>query len=55
MTDVQEPVTDVKDKTESPQEHPMGFSRSGMPTQYEPWHADWAAGGNGFEVDLGVR
>ena len=32
--------------------HPMGFSRSGMPTQYEPWHADWAASGNGFEVDL---
>jgi pimeloyl-ACP methyl ester carboxylesterase len=30
----------------------MGFSRSGMPTQYEPWHADWAASGNGFEVDL---
>ena len=114
MTDVQEPVTEVQDKTESPQEqadealrrfadgfswlrrapvlhspaehgldyedvtfpardgvplegwfipapgsgkliianHPMGFSRSGMPTQYEPWHADWAASGNGFEVDL---
>jgi len=114
MTDVQEPVTDVQDKTESPQEqadealrrfadgfswlrrapvlhspaehgldyedvtfpardgvplegwfipapgsgkliianHPMGFSRSGMPTQHEPWHADWAASGNGFEVDL---
>jgi len=32
--------------------HPMGFSRSGMPTEYEPWHADWAASGNGFEVDL---
>jgi uncharacterized protein len=32
--------------------HPMGFSRSGMPTQYEPWHTDWAASGNGFEVDL---
>jgi hypothetical protein len=32
--------------------HPMGFSRSGMPTHYEPWHADWAASGNGFEVDL---
>ena len=114
MTDVQEPVTEVQDKTESPQEqadealrrfadgfswlrrapvlhspaehgldyedvtfpardgvplegwfipapgsgkliianHPMGFSRSGMPTQHEPWHADWAASGNGFEVDL---
>jgi len=107
MTDVQEPVTDVQDKTESPQEqadgalrrfadgfswlrrapvlhspaehgldyedvtfpardgvplegwfipapgsgkliianHPMGFNRSGMPNQYEPWHADWAASG----------
>jgi hypothetical protein len=32
--------------------HPMGFSRSGLPTQYEPWHADWAASGNGFEVYL---
>ncbi|HJY03298.1 MAG TPA: hypothetical protein VJ351_21040, partial [Streptosporangiaceae bacterium] len=114
MTDVQEPVTDVQDKTESPQEqadgalrrfadgfswlrrapvlhspaehgldyedvtfpardgvplegwfipapgsgkliianHPMGFNRSGMPNQYEPWHADWVASGNGFEVDL---
>jgi hypothetical protein len=113
MTDAQEPVTHVQDKTESPQEqadealrrfadgfrwlrrapvlhspaehsldyedvtfpardgvplegwfipapgsgkliianHPMGFSRSGMPTQHEPWHADWAPSGNGFEVD----
>jgi uncharacterized protein len=32
--------------------HPMGFSRSGIPTHLEPWHADWAASGNGFEVDL---
>jgi pimeloyl-ACP methyl ester carboxylesterase len=32
--------------------HPLGFSRSGMPTQYDPWHAAWAPSGNGFEVDL---
>lgn len=32
--------------------HPLGFSRSGMPTQYDPWHAAWAPSGNGFEIDL---
>jgi alpha/beta superfamily hydrolase len=32
--------------------HPLGFSRSGIPTQFEPWHAIWAPSGNGFEVDL---
>src|SRR5260370_14027296 len=32
--------------------HPLGFSRSGIPTHLRPWHADWAASGNGFEVDL---
>jgi uncharacterized protein len=32
--------------------HPMGFSRSGIPTHLQPWHADWAPSGNGFEVDL---
>ena len=32
--------------------HPLGFSRSGIPTHLQPWHADWAASGNGFEVDL---
>jgi pimeloyl-ACP methyl ester carboxylesterase len=32
--------------------HPMGFSRSGMPAHLQPWHADWAPSGNGFEVDL---
>jgi hypothetical protein len=32
--------------------HPMGFSRSGIPTHLQPWHGDWAASGNGFEVDL---
>src|SRR5580658_6920560 len=23
--------------------HPMGFSRSGIPTHLQPWHADWGA------------
>ena len=32
--------------------HPMGFSRSGMPAHMQPWQADWALSGNGFEVDL---
>ena len=32
--------------------HPVGFSRSGIPTHLQPWHGDWAASGNGFEVDL---
>jgi uncharacterized protein len=32
--------------------HPMGFTRSGLPTHLEPWHSAWAASGNGFEVDL---
>jgi pimeloyl-ACP methyl ester carboxylesterase len=32
--------------------HPVGFSRSGIPTNLQPWHADWAPSGNGFEVDL---
>ncbi|HEV3280666.1 MAG TPA: hypothetical protein VG032_03590 [Acidimicrobiales bacterium] len=32
--------------------HPLGFSRSGIPTQLDPWHAAWAPSGNGFEVDL---
>ena len=30
----------------------MGFSRSGMPTHLEPWHSEWAASGNGFEVNF---
>jgi hypothetical protein len=25
--------------------HPMGFSRSGMPANLHPWKADWAANG----------
>ena len=32
--------------------HPMGFTRSGIPTHLEPWHSAWAASGNGFEVNL---
>ncbi len=32
--------------------HPMGFSRSGIPAHLEPWHSVWAPSGNGFEVDL---
>lgn len=32
--------------------HPMGFTRSGMPAHLEPWRSLWAASGNGFEVDL---
>jgi uncharacterized protein len=32
--------------------HPMGFTRSGLPAHLEPWRSAWAASGNGFEVDL---
>ncbi len=32
--------------------HPMGFSRSGMPAHLEPWRSVWSPSGNGFEVDL---
>ncbi len=32
--------------------HPLGFSRSGIPTQFEPWHSLWASSGNGFEVNF---
>ncbi|MCA2228427.1 alpha/beta hydrolase [Nonomuraea aurantiaca] len=32
--------------------HPMGFTRSGLPAHLEPWHAQWAASGNGFEIDF---
>ena len=32
--------------------HPMGFSRSGMPADLQPWKADWEPSGNGFAVDL---
>lgn len=35
--------------------HPMGFSRSGQPTDRDPWHAEWGTvtgGLNGVEVDF---
>jgi len=32
--------------------HPMGFTRSGIPTHLEPWRSAWAPSGNGFEVDF---
>ena len=32
--------------------HPMTFSRSGIPTHLEPWHSIWGPSGNGFEVNL---
>jgi pimeloyl-ACP methyl ester carboxylesterase len=32
--------------------HPMGFNRCGMPAHLQPWQADWALSGNGFEVNF---
>ena len=32
--------------------HPMGFTRSGQPTQLDPWRSIWGSSGNGFEVDF---
>jgi uncharacterized protein len=32
--------------------HPMGFSRSGIPAHLEPWKSIWAQSGNDFEVNL---
>jgi uncharacterized protein len=32
--------------------HPMGFSRAGIPTHLEPWRSVWAPSGNDFEVNL---
>jgi len=32
--------------------HPMGFSRSGIPSQLEPWRSIWASSGNDIEVNL---
>ena len=32
--------------------HPMGFNRSGFPTHLEPWHSEWSASGNAFEIDF---
>src|SRR6266436_5981074 len=32
--------------------HPMGFSRSGIPAHLEPWRSIWSSSGNAFEVNL---
>jgi hypothetical protein len=30
----------------------MGFSRSGIPAQLEPWRSIWSSSGNAFEVNF---
>jgi len=32
--------------------HPMGFSRSGLPTHLEPWRSVWQGSGNAVQVDF---
>jgi uncharacterized protein len=32
--------------------HPMGFSRAGIPTHLEPWKSVWASSGNDIEVNF---
>jgi uncharacterized protein len=32
--------------------HPMGFTRSGLPADTEPWKSIWSSSGNDFAVDL---
>jgi len=32
--------------------HPMGFSRSGIPAHLEPWRSIWTSSGNAFEVNF---
>src|ERR1700734_3715575 len=32
--------------------HPMGFSRAGIPAHLEPWKSIWALSGNDIEVNL---
>jgi pimeloyl-ACP methyl ester carboxylesterase len=32
--------------------HPMGFSRAGIPAHLEPWRSIWSPSGNAFEVNL---
>jgi uncharacterized protein len=32
--------------------HPVTFSRSGLPTHLDPWHSIWGPSGNGFEVNF---
>jgi len=31
--------------------HPMGFSRSGIPAHLQPWKSVWASSGNDIEVN----
>jgi hypothetical protein len=35
--------------------HPLGFSRSGIPAHLQPWHGHWAASGSGFEAQWGSK
>lgn len=32
--------------------HPLSFTRAGLPSHLEPWHSRWAPSGNGIEVDF---
>jgi len=32
--------------------HPMGFSRSGIPAHLEPWQSVWSSSGNAFDVNF---
>jgi hypothetical protein len=32
--------------------HPMGFSRAGIPAHLEPWRSMWSSSGNAFEVNF---
>ena len=32
--------------------HPMGFSRCGLPSHLDPWKSAWASSGNDFEVNF---
>ncbi len=32
--------------------HPMGFSRAGIPAHLEPWRSIWSSSGNAFEVNF---
>lgn len=32
--------------------HPMGFSRAGLPTHLEPWQSIWGPSGNGMDVNF---
>ncbi|MEM8508805.1 MAG: hypothetical protein AAF717_13295 [Bacteroidota bacterium] len=32
--------------------HPMGFTRSGLPSHLEPWKSVWGPSGNDFEVNF---